>query len=402
MQDEAKLAVGLDIGTNSVKVAIGWFGDGKKTIVGVGEAPTQGMRKGTIIDLDRVAASVDAALLAAEKMSGQEAHGLTVNINGSHIHGLNSTGVIAVGSGNRTIANEDLVRVEDDAANVARIPQNYEIIDISPRIYALDGQRNIQDPVGMTGVRLEVDAYITTALAPHLRNIDRVLEMNQIPSKAIVVSGVAAGQAVITEQQREHGVVLIDIGAGTTNMAVYEEGNLLHVAVLPVGSNNITNDLAIVLKTDLSIADKIKREYAVAAADQRSVSGSIRIKSDGKTLSFDSGLVDEIVEARLEALFELVNHELKQINRLAKLPGGVVLTGGGAKLKGIAECAKKYVNLNARVLKPTGFVGMNDKIEDPVYATVVGLMLIDHAGMAQKLDNKAKKRGLFGGIFGKK
>jgi cell division protein FtsA len=404
--ETSKYAVGLDIGTDAVKVVVGHVESAGKTptIIGVGTQQNSGMRKGTIVNLDKTAEAVDRALEAAERMSGYQIDRATVSINGSHIVGLTSRGVIAVGAEGQTIGQEELSRVEE-AATVVQLPANREILDVTPRSYRLDSQDGIRDPFGMTGVRLEVDAYMITALAPHLKNLEKVLSMTELPSQHIVVSGLAAARAVLSSQLRENGVVLIDIGASTTNIAVYDEGDIIHAAVLPIGSNNITNDLAIGLKTDLDIAERVKVEHAVAAPELRRGSpGKVSVKVGARNLEFDAEIIDEVVEARLAELFELVNKELKKIKKQANLPGGAVLTGGGAKLRGIADYAREVLNMNARIGKLPEFGGMDDKVASPEFATVVGLMLTDLDFGANEVAPRgggfisgigAKLRGLF-------
>ncbi|MCL2280425.1 cell division protein FtsA [Candidatus Saccharibacteria bacterium] len=399
--NETKYAVGLDIGTDTVKVVVGHVESSGKTptIIGVGTHKNSGMRKGTVVNLDQTAEAVDRALEAAERMSGYNINRTTVSINGSHIIGLGSRGVIAISAGGQTIGHEELMRVEE-AATVVKLPANREILDVTPRCYKLDSQDGIRDPFGMTGVRLEVDAYMITALAPHLKNLEKVLGMTELTARRTVVSGLAAARAALSNQLRENGVMLIDIGGTTTNISVYEEGDIVHVAVLPIGSNNITNDLAIGLKTDLDIAEKVKIEHAVAAPElRRGSSNKVSIKigsgSTMRTLDFETEAIDEVVEARLAEIFELANGELKKIRRLAKLPGGAVLTGGGAKLRGIADYAREVLSMNARVGQMPEFGGMHDKVSGPEFATAIGLMLMD----LDLASNENAQRG--GGILTK-
>jgi cell division protein FtsA len=402
--ETSKYAVGLDIGTDTVKVVVGHAESAGKTptIIGVGMQKNSGMRKGTVVNLDRTAEAVDKALEAAERMSGYQIDRAAVSINGPHIVGLSSRGIIAVGASGQTIGHEELTRVEE-AATVVQLPANREILDVTPRSYKLDNQDGIRDPFGMTGVRLEVDAYMITALAPHLKNLENVLSMTELSPRRVVLSGLAAARAVLSDNLRENGVVLIDIGGATTNIAVYEEGDLIHIAILPIGSNNITNDLAIGLKTDLDIAEKVKIEHAVAAPElRRGSSGEVSVKlgsgSTARTLKFDAEIIDEVVEARLAEIFELVNHELKKIKRLAKLPGGAVLTGGGAKLRGIADYAREVLSMNAHVGQIPEFNGMNDKVESPEFSTAIGLMLID---LDSAPSENNRRSGLFSGISAK-
>jgi len=379
MQDVSRYAIGLDVGTTTVRAVVGHTDTPGKapTIIGVGQYENTGMRKGTVVNLVNTAQAIDKALESAERMSGHQIHEATVSINGSHIVGLSSRGVIAVGTTGHEINEDDLARVEE-AATVLQLPANREILQVTPRSYQLDGQDNIKDPLGMTGVRLEVDAHVITALGPHLKNLQKACEMTETVAHHTVLAGLAAARAVVSDQQMENGVVLIDLGGTTTNIAVYEEGDLQHVAVLPVGCVNITNDLAIGLKTDLHIAEQVKLQHAQAAGERKD--SKLSVKIDKSTHDFDASDVDEIVEARLEEIFELVNKELKSIGRAAKLPGGVVLTGGGAELKGIADYARESLQLSARVGKSTGLGGVAEQVESPSFATALGLMLIDLDG----------------------
>lgn len=382
MQESSRYAVGLDIGTTYVRAVVGHIDgpDTKPTIIGVGIEPNNGMRKGTVVNLVSTAQAVDKALESAERMSGHQINEATVSVNGSHVVGMSSKGVIAVG---HEITDVDLDRVEE-AATVVQLPANREILEVTPRAYQLDGQDNIKDPIGMTGVRLEVDAHVITALGPHLKNLAKTCEMTETHINQRVLSGLAAARAVVTQQQTENGVVLVDIGGTTTNIIVFEEGDLQHVAVLPVGSVNITNDLAIGLKTDLDVAEKVKVDHAVAVPTaHKNSSKKAVVKVDKMAHEFDVEDIDMIVDARLEEIFELVQKELKSIGRASKLPGGVVLTGGGSLLPGIADYAKDALQLSARVGKPSGYGGVTEQIESPAFAAAVGLMLIDLSATSQ-------------------
>lgn len=414
MQETSRYAVGLDVGTSTVRVVVGHIEDPTQapTIVGVASEPNNGMRKGTVVNLVSVAQAIDRALEAAERMSGHQIQHATVSINGSHIVGISSKGVIAVGASGHEIAAEDIERAHE-AATVLQLPANREIVEVTPRSYQLDGQENIKDPLGMTGVRLEVDAHVITALAPHVKNLEKACEMTETHIDNLVLSGLAAARSGLTAQQMENGVLLVDIGSATTNLAVFDEGDLQHVAVLPVGGNNITNDLAIGLKTELDVAEQVKIQHAVAHSDlRRGQSGTVTVKLDDAEHSFETSEVDMIVDARLEEIFEQINDELKSIGRAAQLPGGVVLTGGGAELKGIADYAKQALQLSARIGRPSGFAGVGDQINHPSYATVTGLMLsnlIDGAssersGGSEQGSSSSIAKGLAGkllGVFGK-
>ncbi|NCU40546.1 cell division protein FtsA [Candidatus Saccharibacteria bacterium] len=386
MQETSRYAVGLDIGTSKVRVVVGHLEEPTQspTIVGVASEPNIGMRKGTVVNLVNVAQAIDKALESAERMSGHQIQHATISINGSHIVGISSKGVIAVGVSGHEIALDDLERVQE-AATVLQLPANREIVEVTPRSYQLDGQENIKDPLGMTGVRLEVDAHVITALAPHVKNLEKVCEMTETGVDNIMLSGLAAARSVLDEKQMENGVLLIDMGVSTTNLAVFDEGDLQHVAVLPVGGNNITNDLAIGLKTELDVAEQVKIQHAVAHSDlRRGHAGKAVVKIEDAEHIFETSEIDMIVDARLEEIFEQINSELKAIGRAAQLPGGVVLTGGGAELKGIADYAKQALQLSARVGQPTGYAGVVDQIYSPSYAVVTGLMLSNLLDGAQR------------------
>lgn len=385
----SKYAVGIDIGTTTVRCVVGHIDGttGVPTIVGVGVAPNSGMRKGNVVNLTGPAAAIDDALGEAERMSGYQVDTATVSVNGTHILSTHADGMIAVGSANHEIIEEDIMRIEE-VATLGKVPANREILDVVPHAYKLDGQDNIKNPVGMTGTRLEIDAHVVSVLTPNLLNLQKAVESAKVTPRAIIVAGVAAARAVLTEQQIENGVVLVDIGGATTNVAIYEEGDLQFTAVIPVGGINITNDLAIGLKTDYEIAEKLKIEHASAVP--RGDTSGVSLEFNGEIYSFTTMDIDEIVEARLEEIFEAINNELKRAGRAGKLPSGVILTGGTAQLKGIADYTKESLGLAARVGVATGFGGIADGIDKPQFATAVGLMLID-----SESDNSIKNNTKF-------
>lgn len=370
--------IGLDIGTSMVRCVVGTFdpnGGNMPSIIGHGQAPNQGMRRGSIVHVDDVADAVVRAVTEAERISGMPIKQATVNINGAHVSGLNSEGVIAISAANREITHEDRVRVEE-AATIVKLPPNREIIQFFAKSYSVDGQRNIKDPVGMHGVRLEVDAHIVTAATPNLRNLDQALEKAEVMATHHTVSGLAAAEAVLTRQQKEAGTALIDIGAGTTNLIVFEDGEVQHIAILPIGGQHITNDLAIGLKTDLDVAEAVKLQHGSMKADARKVA-TATVKVGHHSHNFDPDEVKMIIEARVDELLEYVDKELQKIKRSRKLPGGIVITGGGSNLPGIDEFAREKMQLPARIGKLHNIGGLVDTVEGQSYVTVVGLMLLD-------------------------
>lgn len=378
MQEPLRYGVGLDIGTTHVRCVIGHL-DGASpaaTVVGVGVAPNNGMRKGVVVNIVETAKAIDRALDEAERMSGHQVSGASVSINGPHITALSSKGVIAVNSQNHEITEEDILRAQE-AATVVQLPANREILQVNSRNYQLDGQENIKDPLGMSGVRLEVDAHVITALSPHVKNLLKSLEMTQTNANQVIVAGLAAARGVLTPQQMENGVAVVDLGGTTTSVVVFEEGDLQHVAVLPMGSVNITNDLAIGLRTDLDIAEEVKLQYASALTAGKDAPKTVIYKSGGENIEFSRKDIEMIVGARLDEIFELVEKELASIDRAGKLPGGVVLTGGGANLRHLTAYAKDKLRLPVRVAKFDGFSGMNDRIARPEFAVALGLMIAD-------------------------
>ncbi|HVX23838.1 MAG TPA: cell division protein FtsA [Candidatus Saccharimonadales bacterium] len=394
--------IGLDIGTDAVRCVVGMFdpnGSNMPSIIGHGQASNQGMRRGTVVHVDEVADAIVHAVTEAERIAGVTIRQATVNVNGAHVSGLNSEGVIAISAANREITPEDRLRVEE-AATIVSLPPNREIVQFFAKNYSLDGQRNIKDPVGMHGVRLEVEAHIVTAASPNLRNLDMALGKAEINPTHHTVSGLAAAEAVLTRQQREAGVGLIDIGAGTTNLIVFEDGEVQHVAVLPIGGQHITNDLAIGLKTDLDVAEQVKVEHANLKRDAKKM--NVMVKVGDKAHNFQFEEISMIVEARVEELLEYVDKELHKIKRSRKLPGGVVLTGGTAKLPGIDEFAREQLQLPARLGKLHNVGGLVDTVEDPSFTTVVGLMLLDMLllpDLPPVHGRSAQARSLLGGLF---
>jgi cell division protein FtsA len=394
--------VGIDVGTSSVRCVIGTVDEqGAPEIIGHSQVPTNGMRRGVVAHVDEVADAIHEVVLTAERLSGRTINSATVNINGAHVEGLNSRGVIAISAVDREVQEEDRYRVEE-AASVMKMPANREIIQVFPKAYRLDGQGNIKDPVGMQGVRLEVDTHIVTASVPNVRNLEQAFERASIGIKHRTVSALASAEAVLTRQQREAGTAVVDIGAGTTNLIVVEDGEVQHIAVIPVGGTHVTNDLAIGLKTDLDIAEKVKIEHATLEKTTRS---TFSVSIDREQHTFSAEDVMMIVEARMEELLELVDKELKKIGRSRKLPGGVLFTGGTANIKGLASFAKEVLELPAKKATLLPVSGLSDISTDVAYATPIGLMLLDMLldGQSSPSDTTTYNSALnaVGGLFKK-
>ncbi len=368
--------VGLDIGTSLVRCVVGTRDLSDPTVISVighGAAPNQGVRKGVVMHIDDAAEAIVQAITEAERISGVQIHQATVNVNGGHVAGLNSRGVIAISSPDHEITVDDRERVEE-AATIVKLPPNREIVQVFAKNYRLDGQDNLKDPVGMHGVRLEVDCHIVTAASPNMRNLDLSLEKAQVQPRHHTVGALAAAEAVLDRKQKEAGTCVLDIGAGTTNLSIIEDGEIQHVAVIPMGGIHITNDLAIGLKTDLEVAEVVKIKHAKLGDD---MDRPLRVTVDDEHHNFSSGMVNMIVEARVEELLEFVEKELQRAHRSRKLPGGVVIVGGTAALPGLAEFTREKLQLPARIGKVRGLAGLVDTVDKPAFATAAGLMLLD-------------------------
>ncbi len=376
MQENQQAAVGIDIGTTTVRCVIGLVKPDDQTVslVGLGEAQNSGFRKGSVVNISETANALDQAIANAERMAGFQISSATININGTHIKGVDSKGVVAI-SGSE-INEEDLFRAED-AATVLQLPQHHEILSIFPRSYTVDGQANIKDPIGMSGTRLEVDAHVVTVSAPALKNLEKVIETTQTRVNRISVSSLGAAQATLSREQRENGVAVIDIGSSTTNLIVVEDGDVQQVSVLPIGGTHITNDLAIGLRTDLKVAEAVKRNYKYLSQNSKSRPKHVKVVVSGKEHIFETKDIELVITARLAELFENVDKELAKIHRSKKLPGGVTLTGGGAQLPGIDEIARDELSLSARVSFPREIGGLKEKVAKPEYSAAVGLMMLD-------------------------
>lgn len=375
---EEKLSyyVGLDVGTTAVRCVVGELSSDASIpkIIGFASSTNTGLRKGCVAHMSEVTEAIVSAVREAERTSGRDISSATVNINGAHVEGVSSHGVIAISSPEREITPDDRARVEE-AATIVQLPPNKNIIQVFAKNYRLDGQDNIKNPVGMHGVRLEVDTHILMAGTPALRSLDQALENAEIVPSFHTVTSLAAAEAVLSRKQKESGVAVLDIGAATTNMVVIEDGEVEHIAVIPMGGIHITNDLAIGLKTDLDIAELVKVKHA--SLDEKQAKGNIALVKDGEKLQFDRDLMREVVEARVEELLEFADKELKKIHRSRKLPGGIVLVGGTARLPGIVETTKEFMGLPTRIGNWSHIERVVDGLNEPEFAPAVGLMLLD-------------------------
>jgi len=369
---------GIDVGSSNIRTVIAQIisSEEKPRIIGVGVSASVGVRKGVIVDLEETVKSINESVEQAERTAGITAEHSIVSVGGSHIFSQYSKGVIAVGRADGEVTEDDINRVIG-AAQAISVPPNKEILHIIPKDYSLDDQKDIKDPLGMNGVRLEVDAMIIEGSSPFIRNLTKCVEQAGISMDSLVLSSLAASKAVVSKRQKELGVVLVDIGGGTTSVAVFEEDDLLHVATVPVGGNHITNDIAIGLRTSIEVAERVKLEYGNATPSEIGKKENINLSEID---SQEEGIVSryhvaEIIEARLEEIFNLVNKELRFIKKDKLLPGGAVLVGGTSKMPGVVDLAKNTLGLPAQTGFPVPLGGLVDKVDDPTFATGVGLIL---------------------------
>ncbi|MFA6511595.1 MAG: cell division protein FtsA [Patescibacteria group bacterium] len=373
---------GLDIGTSSVKVVVGQripseTGEEENIhIIGSGEFPSAGVSKGVITSIDDAVSVISSALERAERMTGVPVEQAYVAVNGLQITSQDSHGVIAVSKSDGEISDDDVMRVVEAAQAVAT-PPNYEILHVIPRSFVVDNQQSIKDPIGMNGIRLEVDAQIIQTLSSQVKSLTKCVYRAGVDINDLVLGGLAASEAVLTQRQKDLGVALIDIGASTMQLLVFEEGDLLHTKIFPLGAGHITNDIAIGLRTSIDTAEQIKLTYGTAVPSDVGKREEIRLEefSQDENSAVSRLEIAEIIEARVEEMFEMVDKELTNIDRSGTLPAGVVLSGGGARLPGVVEVAKKHFRLPAAIGRPQNASSSIEKMDDPAYATAIGLVV---------------------------
>ncbi|MBU0578090.1 cell division protein FtsA [Patescibacteria group bacterium] len=373
-----QIIASLDVGSSKIRTVIALLEEDKKmpNIIGVGVAPSTGMRKGNIIDVDEAISNISAALEDAERMSGAPIHHVFVGINGNHVESFDSKGVIAISHAGSEIIEDDINRVLE-AAQAVNMPSNRRILRIIPKSFSVDDQRGIKNPIGMIGVRLEVDAHIITGQSTIVKNVEKAVHQAGVDIDDIVPASLAAAEAVLSRRQKELGVVVIDVGCGSTSISVFEEGATLHTASLPVGGESVTNDVAIGLRTSIDTADKIKIEYGTTSPDEvndrETIDLSLISKIDNQKVSKKH--LAEIIQARYHEIFVMVKDELRAIGRDGMLPSGAILTGAGVKMPGCLDLAREVLGLPVQIGFPTEVEGVVDKIDDPAYATAIGLVV---------------------------
>ena len=382
MADE--ILTGLDIGSSAIRVAVaqvmpGEDGKPRLHIIGAVSSPSSGVHRGAISSLEDAVSSVSKALEKAERMTGLPVNSAWVGIAGQSILVQESRGVIGVSRTDAEIREEDVERAMEAARAVAT-PANYDILHVIPKSFTVDGQRGVKDPVGMNGIRLEVDALIIEALASHIKNLTKSVYRTGLDIDDLVYTPLATAEAVLTQRQKELGVCVLNIGASSTSMAVFEEGDLLHTAILPFGGDHITNDIAIGLRTSIEVAERVKLQYGHAVPD--AIDRKLQFALADFGIEGDEVVkcrfIAEIIEARLEEILEAADNELRKIDRSGMLPVGTVLTGGGAKLDGVIDVAKRVLRLPCTLGAPVGISSVIDEAHDPAFATAIGLATWGH------------------------
>jgi cell division protein FtsA len=374
MGKKNSIVVGLDIGTSKVCAVIGEMTESGVEIIGVGSHASQGLRKGVVINIEATVNSVKKAVEEAGLMAGCEVHTVFTSISGGHIKAFNSHGIVAVK--NKEVTQRDLERVIDAARAVA-IPMDRDVLHVLPQDYIIDDQDGIREPLGMSGVRLEAKVHIVTGAATSAQNIIKCCNRTGLSVAEIVLAPLAAAEAILTDEERELGVVLIDVGGGTTDIAIYHDGAVKHTAVVGIGGNHVTNDIAAGLRTPFNDAERIKQRYGVAKAsmvtpDERVDVPSVAGKGAG---SVSRQILCEIIEPRLDEIFQMVQKEVSKSGFEGALTSGIVITGGSMLLPGTVEMAERSFGLPVRRGMPAHVRGLTDIISNPTYATGVGLVL---------------------------
>ena len=372
-----KKTVGLDLGTSRVAVVIAESEDpgSPVAILGVGESPSDGLRKGVVVNLEKTIASIQAATVAAERMAGQRIESVAVSLGGTHLWSQNSTGVVAVAHPDHEIGDDDVHRVVE-ASRAISVASDRQVVHVIPRAYTVDGQDGVRDAVGMTGHRLEVETNIITGAQTAIQNVIKCVHGAGFDVEDVVCAGLAAGEGVLTSQEIELGVCLVEIGAGTTNVVVYNDGSARHLAVLPVGGNHVTSDIAIGLRTTLDEAEGLKLNYGHALPDVIDHGEKVEVRQVGgdRITALPRRFLAEIIGPRMLEIFQMAREEVRKSGFEQLLPAGVVVAGGGSRLMGTMDAAQSAFSTASRLGQPIGLSGLADKAHGPSFAVAAGLV----------------------------
>src|SRR5437870_949398 len=371
---EQTVLVAIDIGTTKVCVLIGEVAErGGVDVIGIGQAPSDGLRKGVVIDIDRTVQSVTNAVDAAERLSGLKVRSAFVGISGSHINSQNSRGMVAV---RHDVDRGDTVRAIE-AARAVSIPNTREILHVVPRGYVVDGQEGVRDPIGMTAVRLEVETHIVTASSTSVQNLTKCVQRAGVEIDELVLAPLATAEATLNDEDRELGVCLADIGGDTTDVAIFQDGSISHCATIPMGGRSVTADLGIVLRVTPDVAESVKFRYGSAMPMDVDPDEVLQVTSIGEETSHGVTRrhIAEIVESRVTEILKFVGAEIEAAGATNRLQAGLVLTGGGSLLDGVTRAARDQLGMSARVVGPRGLGGLTDQIATPPYSAASGLLL---------------------------
>ena len=371
---DRKMIVGLDIGTSKVVAIVGEIaGDGAIEVVGIGSHPSKGLKKGVVVNIESTVQSIQRAVEEAELMAGCQIHSVFVGIAGSHIRSLNSHGIVAIRD--REVFAADVERVIDAAQAVA-IPADQRVLHILPQEYVIDSQEGIKEPLGMSGVRLEAKVHLVTCATNASQNIEKCIRRCGLEVEDIILEQLASSYSVLTEDEKELGVCLVDIGGGTTDIAIFTEGSIRHTGVIPIAGDQVTNDIAMALRTPTQHAEEIKIKYACALTQLAGADETIKVPSVGDRAPRDLSrqALAEVVEPRYDELFTLVQAELRRGGFEDLIPAGIVLTGGTSKMEGVVELAEEIFHMPVRVGLPQNVMGLTDIVRNPIYSTGVGLL----------------------------
>lgn len=401
MGRKENLMVGLDIGTTKICAIVGEIKDGGRIdIIGIGSHASRGLRKGVVVNIESTVESIKKAVEEAELMAGVDIKAVYAGIAGGHIKGFNSRGVIAVKD--KEISKSDMDRVIDAARAVA-IPLDREVLHILPQEFIIDNQDGIKEPLGMSGVRLEAEVHIVTGAVTSVQNIIKSCHRADLEVLDIVLEPLASGEAVLTQEEKDLGVAVVDVGGGTTDIAIFLDGSIRHTAVFAIGGNHLTNDIAVGLRTPSTEAEKIKKKYGCALTSLVMDDETIEVPSMGgrapRVLSRQ--VLSEIIQPRAEEIFELVNREIRKTSYEEMIASGIVLTGGTAIMEGIPEVAEDVLDLPVRRGKPINIGGLVDIVNSPLYATGVGLVLYGAKGVGANGTIKFTDENLFGRVLGR-
>ena len=372
---ENELTVGLDIGTSKIVAIVGKKNsEGQVEIVGIGSHPSRGLKRGVVVNIETTVNAIQRAIEEAELMAGCQIHSVYAGIAGSHIRSMNSHGIVAVRD--REVVQADIDRVIDAAQAVA-IPADQKVLHILPQEYVIDNQEGIKEPLGMSGVRLEAKVHLVTCAVNAAQNIEKCVQKCDLDVDDIILEQLASSYAVLTDDEKELGVCMVDIGGGTTDMAIFTGGAIRHTSVIPIAGDQVTNDIAMALRTPTQNAEEIKIKYACALTQLAGADETIKVPSVGDRPSRDLSrqALAEVVEPRYEELFTLIQSELRRSGFEDVIAAGIVLTGGTSKMEGVVELAEEIFHMPVRLASPQGVSGLADVVNNPMYATGVGLLM---------------------------